>query len=443
MRMKILTEALKVLDRRSMNPTVKAILEEESINGMVMSNRLRYAIIGLFLLNLLIFWEDPGTPVSLIIIGIFSLATVIHTYLLKQHQFEKAEIYNYFVLVLDFLLILVLILSYTQAAGRGNYSFAVKNNTFWLVLPLLLLQLPQLKIKLIWLSFLVILAVQYSFVGLMLSDNPVFTKDWYENLMSDKVNLADALINRLMIISGVGMILSYSIYRAIFMVRRLGEVQHQKSMLSRYFSPQIVDEITTNPDNFRGQQQKVTILFTDIRDFTKFSEKVTPDKLVAFLSEFRERMSSVILEMGGVVDKFIGDAIMANFGTPTPADNPGEDSLNAVKAGLKMKEQLALLNQEREKQGFAPIKIGIGIHTGDVIAGSIGQGQLLEYTVIGDTVNTASRIESLCKELEVDFIISREVYEDLNEAIAVKPLPPTLVKGKYKPLEIYQVLSQT
>ncbi|HNJ04949.1 MAG TPA: adenylate/guanylate cyclase domain-containing protein, partial [Leptospiraceae bacterium] len=189
-----------------------------------------------------------------------------------------------------------------------------------------------------------------------------------------------------------------------------------------------------------GVRQRVTILFMDIRNFTKMSEGMDSADLAAFLTDFRDRMIAAIFEHGGTIDKFVGDAIMATFGTPRPSPVAGLDARNAVQAGLAMKRALADLNRDRERKGLPLIGIGIGIHTGEVFCGTIGSEGRVEYTVIGDAVNTASRIESMCKFLKVDFLISEAVFEDQQGAVRTVKMPLVRVMGKEFPVATYQVL---
>ena len=216
------------------------------------------------------------------------------------------------------------------------------------------------------------------------------------------------------------------------MVRRLADAQQQKVLLSRYFSPRVVEEITANPEVVRrGRRQKVAVLFLDIRNFTGLSEQISPDELVAFLAEFRERMARVIFAMGGSIDKFIGDTILATFGTPRPSPSAGADTWNSVKAVLGMRRELRAINVRRLSVNLEPIRVGMGAHFGEVIVGNIGKGDLLEYSVIGDAVNTASRIQDLCKTFRTDLTISRAIYDDLQserrQQLHVQPLPATRV----------------
>ncbi len=177
-------------------------------------------------------------------------------------------------------------------------------------------------------------------------------------------------------------------------------------------------------------------MFCDIRDFTTITENLPPSEVVGFLSQYHTCMVEVIFRFGGMIDKFIGDAIMVTFGTPDPKDDDAERS---VRAGLAMNTALAELNAERERRNLATIRHGIGIHFGPVIAGNIGTEDRLEYTVIGDTVNVASRIQDACKSVGEAFLISDAVKTRLPPDIQVRSLPEQRVKGRQAPVRIYAV----
>jgi adenylate cyclase len=180
----------------------------------------------------------------------------------------------------------------------------------------------------------------------------------------------------------------------------------------------------------------VTVLFSDIRDFTKFSEGHTPEEVVAMLNEYFEVMVAIINNNGGVVDKFIGDAIMAVWGAVNGTER---DAQNAISAALQMRLALAELNERRGSRGQVPIKIGMGIHRGDAISGSIGSQKRMEYTVIGDTVNQASRVESSTKTFGADILMSQEVAALVQEEFILEEAGPVEVKGKSEPLTLYKV----
>jgi adenylate cyclase len=186
-----------------------------------------------------------------------------------------------------------------------------------------------------------------------------------------------------------------------------------------------------------GQTLTVTILFTDIRSFTTISEKMNAQELVGLLNEYFTEMVGIVTLADGAVDKYIGDAIMAVFGAPVP--KPG-DAVNAVTAAVRMRQALKRLNVRLEARGLQPLRTGIGLHTGEVVAGNIGSEQRLEYTVIGDAVNLASRLESSTKELGVNVLISHDTWLLVKDAIDARPVKEIFVKGRKQPVMTYEVL---
>lgn len=198
----------------------------------------------------------------------------------------------------------------------------------------------------------------------------------------------------------------------------------------RYVDPQVANRILENSKDdlyVESQRMDAVIMFVDIRGFTSMSERITPEEVVAMLNQYFEAMVSVITSYGGVIDKFIGDAILAVWGVPTPIENAEE---SAVKAGIALREKMEELNIELKEKGFASLGIGIGINSGPVVAGSIGNSERMEYTVIGDVVNTAQRIESIAKKQEV--LLSESVYSKVSKVCQAKALDPVKLKGKEK-----------
>ena len=224
------------------------------------------------------------------------------------------------------------------------------------------------------------------------------------------------------------------------MIRGLKERDLVKDTFSRYVTKQVAEEILKDPNRITpgGKKQEVTVLFSDIRGFTTFSESHKPEEVISHLNEYLSSMIDVIFKYEGTLDKFIGDAIMAVFGSPlTHQDDP----LRAVKTACEMQERLISLNDKWKEEGKEPLKIGIGINTGEVIVGNIGDVRRMEYTVIGDNVNLASRIEGLTKNYDCPIIISKSTYEKVTDQVEVIKLESVTVKGKTNAVEIYELLS--
>jgi adenylate cyclase len=179
-------------------------------------------------------------------------------------------------------------------------------------------------------------------------------------------------------------------------VEGLRERDHLRMTFGEYMTESVVEHVLANEVELGGDDLRVTVLFTDIRGFTAMSEKLDAQQVVKLLNEYFTRTVDVIMEHGGVVDKYIGDALMVIFGAPVSTEH---DSLNAVKAAVQMRSELAKRNAELMARGEAPIRTGIGLHTGDMVAGNIGSDRRKDYTVIGDAVNLASRLEGENKNL--------------------------------------------
>jgi adenylate cyclase len=221
------------------------------------------------------------------------------------------------------------------------------------------------------------------------------------------------------------------------MVDGLEERDKLKTTFGKYMTESVVEHIMDGRVPLGGETLTATILFSDIRSFTSISEKMDAKELVGLLNEYFTEMVDVVLKEDGVVDKYIGDAIMAVFGAPVTRK---EDALHAVRAAIGMRVALAALNERLVARGAKPIKTGIGIHTGEVVAGNIGSEKRMEYTVIGDTVNLASRLETATKELGVPVLISDDTYRLVSEHIDARPIKEITVHGRDKPVMTYDVI---
>ncbi len=221
------------------------------------------------------------------------------------------------------------------------------------------------------------------------------------------------------------------------MVERLKALDDMKKKMGKHMSQKVMQYLLTHDESLGGQKLVVTIVFTDIRSFTTISEKMDAQQLVGLLNEYFTEMVTIVIEEDGIVDKFIGDAIMIVFGAPEPEDNA---PVRAVRTAVGMRRALAKLNERLIARGIEPLRTGIGIHTGEVVAGSIGHADRREYTVIGDAVNLASRLESSTKELGVNVLISEDTYELTKHAIEARAVKQIHVKGRAKPVMTYEVI---
>jgi adenylate cyclase len=211
------------------------------------------------------------------------------------------------------------------------------------------------------------------------------------------------------------------------------KLEAQRRLLERMVSPAVLDQI--NPDSLQigGQQRDITTLFADIRGFTSFSEKHSPEQLVAVLNRYLAAGADAVLAEEGTVDKFLGDAVMAWFNAPLPQV---DHTLRAVRAALGLQSAIEKLHAELPPE--AHLSFGVGIHYGEAVLGWIGTEKRLEYTAIGDSVNTAKRIQENAARNQI--LISREAYERVKDTVKANPFTPLHVKGKSEAVEVYEVI---
>jgi adenylate cyclase len=201
----------------------------------------------------------------------------------------------------------------------------------------------------------------------------------------------------------------------------------------------VIEQLMADPTriNLGGQRRDMTVLFSDIRGFTTVTEKGNPEELVAQLNEYFSRMVDVVFRHKGTVDKFVGDMVMALYGAPLDDVDHAE---HAVAAAIDMVRELGELNRAWAARGMAQLDIGIGINSGDMIAGNIGSSSIMSYTVIGDNVNLGSRLESLNKDYKTRIIISDATRIRLKGDYDIRPLGDVVVKGKTRPVAIFQIV---
>jgi adenylate cyclase len=212
--------------------------------------------------------------------------------------------------------------------------------------------------------------------------------------------------------------------------------QRKRERLGRYFSPAVAERLQNQPaDSGAPDAQELTVLFSDIRDFTTMSGQLPPAEVVRLLNEYYGHMVEKIFQHGGTLDKFIGDGIMAYFGAPIPDE---DHAVHALDCAMAMLDELARFNAARAARGEPSLRIGIGLHTGVAVVGDIGSpARRLDYTAIGDTVNVASRIEGLTKEAGTPVLVSATTRDHIGDRYAWQSVPPMKVRGKSEPLALF------
>ena len=221
------------------------------------------------------------------------------------------------------------------------------------------------------------------------------------------------------------------------MARSLREKEMIKRAFTRYVAREVVEEILKDPERLvlTGERREVTVLFCDVRGFTPLSEQLSPEEVVLLLNDFYTLMIETTFKHDGTLDKFMGDAVMAIFGAPIP--HP-DHSLLAVRTALAMQEGIVGLNERRAQQGKVGVTIGIGVSAGEAVAGTVGTEDRMEYTVVGDSVNLAARLESNAKAGQI--LISHRTWEKVKDEVMVRALGFIKVKGKEEQVEVYEVL---
>jgi adenylate cyclase len=211
-----------------------------------------------------------------------------------------------------------------------------------------------------------------------------------------------------------------------------------RKMFSQYVSPAALTAMVDDFENYakagNGSKETITVLFSDVRGFTSLSENLPPEQVVEILNFYFTKMTEAVHNHHGTIDKFIGDAIMAVWGAPIKSDTHAIDAVNAAK---EMMEKLKEVNAWLDEQNLPPLRIGIGVNTGEAVIGSVGSEQKADYTVIGDTVNLASRLEGVTKQYDCEIIVSESTKKALNDRVPCHVVDMIKVKGKEQAIKIY------
>ncbi len=421
--------------------TADDIVRQKEIDGLKLQYRLRIAISIIYFLVTLLIGTGKAIEIQLVTpwIVVFILMNSILYSLIKKVKANNMLHYSGVVTDALFVISLSVILHHVMDVDKTPFSFILKSDIFPITVVILLFHMINFQPRIVLFSGFLLWSINAGLLIISVITSPYeLTSDFSEGFTSYKVNL-DFEAGKLILFIVMTMIAYFISRRVRNTISTAAHAEVSSNQLQRYFSPQISQRIiaaTMDEARIGGKIQNVAILFSDIKSFTTLSEKLTPDEVLSFLSEYHQSMVSIIFKNNGTLDKFIGDAIMATFGTPVASEL---DNYNAVCAALEMEEALNELNKKRMAQGKFPIYHRIGIHYGQVLAGNIGTAERLEYTVIGDAVNTASRIEQACKKLETSLLVSEDVYLKAKDDFSFENAGLIRPKGKTEAIRIYKV----
>ena len=293
-------------------------------------------------------------------------------------------------------------------------------------------------------SFLIVLMVLVPFILILL-----FKEILHRTVLNIVIYMVVYAIVRYLFVSNmiyidlfyplISMLLSAAAVEAIAFNLQEKSGRFMRSAFSSYLSADLLDQLVQNPQSLSlgGEKKELTILFSDIRGFTTISESMDPVSLINLLNRYFTPMTNAVLNHGGMLDKYIGDAVMAFFNAPVDVKNHADSTCHAA---LEMIEKLDDLNLELQNEGINPIKIGIGINTADVVVGNMGSDTRFNYTVIGDGVNLASRVEGLTKNYGIDILITEFTVAKLKEDFIYRKIEPVKVKGKDEAVLLYQLM---
>ncbi len=349
------------------------------------------------------------------------LVLVLIFYTLAIHRFSSGEIYRpllkYFSITFDFILVMFMFLVYVETGIAPMFFQPQGQAAAILMVFFMLIALSALRHSQWAISYAGALSVSCGlWLSLIIAQSPLLAAHGTVVL-----GFTTALV-----------VLFSRDFRDTFI--RL----HQRESLTRFLPKELVESIDRGDISLAlgGEEKQVTLLLSDIRGFTSLSEKMPPSDLVDLLNEYLGRMTEVVFQYGGTLDKFMGDAILAVFGSPV---SHGDDPIRAITTALKMEESLATLNEELAERGVSPLRIGIALHTGMVVAGNIGAPQRMDFTVIGDSVNLVSRIEGLNKVYDTNILMSEETYKLVDEVFEGVLVAETSVRGREGEVRIYGV----
>lgn len=400
-----------------MTPT-ELILKKKEIQGILLTVFGKILVSSIVILSTIFFAQSFYEIKSVVILcSMIILILGYSIYNLKKERWIKTI--AMISILLDIIIVtgLPFIWYYSVGGESVPRTYLLKTYSHYIILGILILNSFTLQpLNPIIYSFGVILGQIFLLAYSMNDPRFLTTESFLEAILGDAVHKGYYIMS-MVILGFISMILAYLTYIVRSTVLEAAKNEVKADRLSRYFSPNIVSELASESNSDKllgGKIQRITVIFTDLIGFTTLSEKLGPEETLVLLSEYHEKMLQIIFKNHGTLDKFIGDGMLITFGTPFPGKS---DTENAFKTALEMQTTLKKWSEERVTLGLIPLAQRIGIHRGDALVGNIGTKEKLEYTVIGDTINTASRIEAYGKELGKDFLVSRSVLDSLGTGL--------------------------
>lgn len=384
-------------------------------------NKLRFlGLMALFLLELVVGFLSRGLDLNLLVIDLGSMA-VTAAWCFFVAKWASAKVYKpwlkYVSILFDYLIILLIAVEMEYLADIGHF----------------LKDLHQTEFELMIISAMMLFNIMSAFrQGKLIIYYSTLCCLVTATLILEHSHTARAIEVHEQIIILFSGLLAWSLSK--YITGTYTRLRHRERLL-RYLPTELVEAVEQGRVDIEpgGERRNVAILMADIRGFTQLCEANEPEIITRLLNRYFAEMSDIIFLHEGMIDKFIGDAIMAVFGTPKEETN---NAANAINAGRKMLQRLEQLNLELKAEGLPQISIGVGVHSGDAIAGNVGSISRMDYTVIGDTVNVAARIESMTKELGQALLVSKTAAEE-SELQELEKAGEVTLKGKSAPIELY------
>lgn len=348
-----------------------------------------------------------------------------HHFILRRKPYHPA--FKYVSTSLDILIVTLILYFYQFGMG---YSTTLKSLPFVTYFFILVITALRFNIALSIYGGLFTILAYSAMAGLTLAQNGMPFGTVIEEFTTPRVSLLHQ-VYRLVYLLTLTVLLIILVRHTTRLVNEKVERRKTQDLFERYFTPDIAGYLAGHPPALGGSSQTVTVMFTDLRNFTSRSERLGPTRSVALLNRLFEEMVAIVFRHGGTLDKYLGDGMLVVFGVPFPKP---DDATRAVKAAMEI---VRTVRETGEEEG---LEVGIALHTGEVIFGNIGSSQRMELTVIGDTVNTAARMEALNKEFGTSILISGSTWQAVSGRFNARELPARPLRGKSEMVALYEVL---